>query len=167
VSRVQRTPRGLTSLLGIVGEQPPQLLADAYAPIVETRDLIVQELQPLQATSNDPAAVPGAGPSALVPPNEQHFLIAAEAVVTIPAGPPTFIGVQLRLQTNAGSVVAYASRSSADGPLTVGRQVVCFFVPPQFMMLSPGHGFRAVLDELTGAAAASVTVVYLYRRVLV
>jgi hypothetical protein len=159
----------LTALLGIVGEQPPQLLSDSYAAVIEARDLVIAELPTDLNSGTNASTTAGNSVIATVPVGEQHIVIAAEAVATINDAGTDFISVELLVRSRAATscAVAVAERTSADGAMTATRQVVAPWVPPALMVLKAGEGFQAILNELVGAANAGLTVVYLFRRVRV
>lgn len=163
-AKVQRTPRGLLALLGIYGANPPGTISDEYRAVFESRDLILAEVETGAFNNNNPAAAVGANIGVTVPPGFVHVLVGANVSVSIPAGPPTYVNLALNIVLGASQqTVAVAQRSSSDGALTVGRFVLCPWQPNGFIVLNPGDGFFGVLNELTGAAAASLTINYTAR----
>lgn len=81
MSRIQRVPRSLLALFGIVGENPPQALDDSVRSVVDIKAEVLAELPTDSAFANNAAAVAGTNVTVTVPSGEVWFVLGGFAFV--------------------------------------------------------------------------------------
>lgn len=86
MSKLQRVPRSLLALFGIVGENPPNELEDSVRTVADISPLVLAELATENQFTTNAAAVAGSNAVVTVPSGEVWFVLGAFAFVSRAAG---------------------------------------------------------------------------------
>lgn len=163
MAKVQRVPRSLLALAGIVGENPPQSLSDFYQATIDVSGLIIAELNVEQGFTVNAASVAGSTAVLTVPAGEVWFLEGATALVqNVAATVNNAISVGIGNQAQA---MFYAVLGATVPAIVRNDTVVKTFEPPY--VLSAGQTVSARLDATDAAGNQLMIVLATFRRIRV
>jgi hypothetical protein len=164
-SNVQRVPRGLLALLGVVGQNPPATMSDEYRGALEMLELIAAEIPSQSASATNAAAATGATIDIAVPAGEMWFLLNAEAgIAAAPVGRSNLVSIQLGFAGALNTVGIDRFVPGATMPVPFAAYTAAaFFTPAKPVLLKPGDTVRGRLIATDAAAAQSLFVFATYR----
>ena len=165
MSKVQRVPRPLLGLLGIVGDNPPQSLNDEYRGSIEMLPMVIAEVPLEEQFTTNAAAAQGGIATSTVPANEVWFVEGVQATTVLDGTVAQIAGISVRW--NGGHLnyrcwvpsVSYAA--SAGSTVTDGFNAA----NGQPIIARAGSTFRARVDTLSGVANVSLTLGLAFRRI--
>lgn len=162
MSKVQRVPRELLALLGIVGENPPSVMLDELRGTVEMINLILAELPLEEEFTSNAAAVTGTNVTVTVPPGEVWFVEGVLGQVTV-SPDDNHISVWWSA-AGLADVVYIDGVSKVPG----SQNQQCVYVPHPFPLIAKaGNEFHATLRNTDAAGAQTLVCFVSFRRILV
>ncbi len=146
--RIQRTPRGLSNLLGLFGADTPELMANEIRAIVDATQFYGIQQQQGQNAAN--AAAASGTPVVLTAPATQYWVVFNLAAVVLEQAAMTYCDLTLSMNGQT------TQRAGRDAGFTAGRELwATLFLPYPFLLL-PGQSLAAVA-KFAGVANANVT----------
>lgn len=155
MSKVQRVPRELLALLGIVGENAPSNLLDDYRGTIEMIDLILASIPTEEAFVNNAAAASGTNVDVIVPDGEVWFVRGAQVS----------INVDVSVQTCEAELIGpggFLARQTWNTTTAVGGAVVLRtfgYVPSPIFIARAGQRFRGRMIRNPGFGLSMTTFV--------
>lgn len=157
MSKVQRVPRPLLALLGIVGENPPQELTNEYHASIEMLPMVIAELPITGSTTTNAAATAGTVIQTFVPQGEVWFVDSVEATVVVDGTIP--VNARCSIRWDGGHLANLIAIVNVTYPAMAASVITDGFnaANGQPIIARAGTQFRVRLDALVGAANISVT----------
>lgn len=165
--KVQRAPRELLGLLGMVGESPPNQLLDEYRGTIEMVDLAIAQLPLEEEFTITAAAVAGSTAVVTVPANQVWFVTGAQSSVTFVT---TGNELNMSLRWSGGFLAEKFWRGAvscvstgANGTYTFGANIQ----QNAPLIAHAGNTFTTRVDQIGGAGNKDITTFVNFRRVAV
>jgi hypothetical protein len=167
MSKVQRVPRPLLGLLGIVGEQPPQELTNEYHGSIEMLPMIVSEVALQAEFVNNATAAQGGTAIVTVPEGQVWFVDGVQYTVTLDGTVP--VNARVSCRWDGGFLDASAFIANVTYPASAASTMGGGYnaARGQPIIARAGSVFSARVDSLVGAANISLTIGVFSRRIAV
>jgi len=150
---IQRSPRGLNTLLSLFGGQTPQMLADQVSASLEM--LQFYGLTQLQTRSASNAALAQGGTLTITVPDAETWVLFNAAGLIARTATQTALAASVQIGPTGGAVAVARNEATNFGATVLGSWRVPF-VAPYPRVLLPGHAVSLALDTLGTDANANV-----------
>lgn len=167
MAKVQRVPRPLLALLGIVGENPPQDLTNEYHGSIEMLPMVIAELAIEQTQSQTAAAAQGANLTVTVPQGEVWFTEGVQLTANSFDG--TAQQMEMAVRWIGGELARQTWIPGQNAVATAGQIVTCGWsaAAASFPIIArAGDSFFGRLEGLTAATTIGTLSLIVRRRTI-